>query len=336
MKASTSITPEEPTMPDLPVRPSITIVTPCFNEAGNIDELCDRLQAVFRLHVDIDFRILFIDNASSDDTVAQIRHRIDSDPRIGVIVNMRNFGHIRSPFHGFMQAPGDAVIVMVSDLQDPPELISEFIGAWRKGALIVGAVKHSSKESGLFWFLRSLYYRTLAKISNVALIDHFTGFGLYDRRVVEDIRRSADNYPYVRGLIAELGYTVTPVGFEQPIRKRGVTKNNFYSLYDIAMLGVVSHSKVPLRLAAMSGFLLSIVSLFISIAYLVLKLLFWDYFSFGVAPVLIGVFFLGSVQLFFIGLVGEYVGAIYTQLSKHPVVVERERFNFPSAPGDRP
>lgn len=330
-----SINPEDPTMPDHPVRSCISILTPCFNESGNIDELCDRLQAVFQLHADIDFRILFIDNASTDDTLAQIRRRIDRDPRIGVIVNMRNFGHVRSPFHGFMQAPGDAVIVMVSDLQDPPELISKFIEAWKKGALIVGAVKRSSKESGLFWFLRTAYYRTLSKISNVALIDHFTGFGLYDRRVVEDIRRSADNYPYVRGLIAELGYTVTQIDFEQPIRRRGITKNNFYSLYDLAMLGVVSHSKVPLRLAAMSGFLLSIISLFISIAYLILKLVFWDYFSFGMAPVLIGVFFLGSIQLFFIGLVGEYVGAIYTQINKTPMVIERERVNFPQFPDNR-
>jgi glycosyltransferase involved in cell wall biosynthesis len=325
--------PEGPTLSDTAANPVISILAPCFNEAGNIDELCDRLHAVTSDYADIDFRFLFIDNASTDETVTCIRRRMALDPRIGLIVNLRNFGHVRSPFYGFMQAPGDAVIVMASDLQDPPELIPEFIAAWRKGALVVGGVKRSSDESGLFWFLRSLYYRTLSKISNVELAIHFTGFGLYDRRVVEDIRRSADNYPYVRGLIAELGYSITPVRFDQPERKRGVTKNNFYSLYDIAMLGVISHSKVPLRLAAMSGFFLSVLSLFISLAYLILKLVFWDQFSMGLAPVLIGVFFLGSVQLFFIGLVGEYVGAIFTQLKKHPLVVERERVNFPRADG---
>lgn len=314
-------------MPDFQNHPVITVVTPCFNEADNVDELCGRLQAVFQQMPDIAFRHLFIDNASSDGTVARIRHHMEQDSRIGLIVNMRNFGHIRSPFYGFLQASGDAVIVMASDLQDPPELISSFVQAWKQGALVVGGVKQSSRESGLFWLLRTAYYRALSKMANVQLTEHFTGFGLYDRRVIEDIRKSADSYPYMRGLIAELGYPITKVYFEQPARSRGLTKNNFYSLYDIAMLGIVSHSKVPLRLAAMAGFVLSVVSLFISIAYLLLKLVFWDYFSFGLAPVLIGVFFLGSVQLFFIGLVGEYVAAIHTQLHKHPIVVERERHN---------
>ena len=316
-------------MQNNPQRKLITVVTPCFNEADNIDTLCQRLQAVFRLHPEVDFVHLFIDNASTDDTVAQIRMQMQQDVRIGLIVNMRNFGHIRSPFHGFMQAPGDAVIVMASDLQDPPELISQFIQAWQQGALVVGGIKRSSKESSLFWFMRTAYYRALAKMSNVELTEHFTGFGLYDRRVVEDIRKSAHGYPYVRGMLAELGYPITKVLFEQPLRARGLTKNNFYTLYDMAMLGMVSHSKVPLRMAAMGGFVLSVISLMISLTYLLLKLLFWDHFSFGLAPVLIGVFFLGSVQLFFIGLVGEYVGAIHTQLDKHPVVIERERINVP-------
>jgi glycosyltransferase involved in cell wall biosynthesis len=226
-----------------------------------------------------------------------------------------------------MQAKGDAVIMMASDLQDPPELLPSFIDTWRKGALVVGGIKQSSKESWFFWALRSSYYRALSKIANVELAEHFTGFALYDRRVVEDLRIAADSYPYVRGLVAELGYPISKVYFEQPNRFRGLTKNNFYSLYDIAMLGIVSHSKVPLRLATMAGFFLGGVSLLISLIYLVLKLLFWNQFGLGLAPVLIGVFFLGSIQLFFIGLLGEYVGSIHTQLRRHPMVIERTRLN---------
>ena len=310
--------------------PLVSVVTPCFNEAGNVDELCDRLQGEFAKHPDIDFRHLFIDNASTDGTVAAIRRRMAQDSRIGYITNMRNFGHIRSPFHAFLQAPGDAVIVMASDLQDPPELIGKFLSAWRQGALVVAGVKTSSKELGLMWLLRTLYYRTLSKIASVDLIEHFTGFGLYDRRVVEEIRQVGEASPYMRGLISELGYPVVRVEFDQLLRTRGISKNNFYSLYDLAMTGITSHSKVPLRLAAMTGFALSALSLAISLTYLVLKLAFWDSFSFGLAPVLIGIFFLGSVQLFFIGLVGEYVGAIHTQLHKRPLVIEKERVNFPS------
>lgn len=313
-----------------PTFPLVSVVTPCFNEAGNIDELCDRLQATFGSHPDINFRHLFIDNASTDGTVAAIRRRMELDSRIGYIANMRNFGHLRSPMHAFMHAPGDAVILMASDLQDPPELISEFLTAWRQGAFVAAGVKRSSEESGLMWFFRTAYYRALSKISNVDLIEHFTGFGLYDRRVVEEIRNTGDAYPYVRGLISELGFPVSRIAYDQKVRKRGISKNGFYTLYDLAMTGITSHSKVPLRLAAMAGFALGALSLAISFAYIALKLLFWDSFSFGLAPVLIGIFFLGAVQLFFIGLVGEYVGAIHTQLHKRPLVIEKERVNFPS------
>jgi glycosyltransferase involved in cell wall biosynthesis len=316
-------------MNETPPRTLVSVVTPCFNEAGNVDELCDRLQAAFAKHPDIDFLHLFIDNASTDGTVAAIRRRMEQDSRIGYITNMRNFGHVRSPLHGFLQAPGDVVIVMASDLQDPPELIGEFLSAWRQGALVVAGVKRSSKESGLMWLLRTLYYRTLSRIASVDLIEHFTGFGLYDRLVVEEIRQVGDAYPYVRGLISELGFPVSRVEYDQSVRRRGISKNNFYTLYDLAMTGITSHSKVPLRLAAMAGFALSALSLAISLAYIVLKFIFWDSFSFGLAPVLIGIFFLGSVQLFFIGLVGEYVGAIHTQLHKRPLVIEKERVNFP-------
>jgi hypothetical protein len=217
---------------------------------------------------------------------------------------------------------------MASDLQDPPSLIPEFIRKWEEGYKVVVGIKEKSEESLLFFFLRTLYYRTLARLANVDLIEHFTGFGLYDRKVVEMLRSLDEPYPYFRGLIAELGYQRAVIKYVQPLRKRGITKNNFYTLYDMAMLGMTNYSKIPLRLAAMLGFVSSMVSLLVALFYLVYKLLFWSSFNLGLAPLVVGVFFFSSVQLFFLGIVGEYVGAIYTQVVKRPLVVEKERINF--------
>jgi glycosyltransferase involved in cell wall biosynthesis len=309
----------------------ISIVTPCFNEADNVDELHLRLKAVRDQLPAYRFEHIFIDNASTDGTVARIKALIARDPTVRLIVNARNFGHIRSPYHGLLQASGDAVICLASDLQDPPEIIPEMIRAWESGYRVVAGVKSGSRESKAMWILRSSYYRLVRKLADVQLLEHFTGFGLYDRSFVDVLRGIDDPYPYFRGLVAEIGFDVARVEYQQPGRKRGITKNNFYTLYDLAMLGITSHSKIPIRLATMAGFFLSLISFMISLTYLVLKLALWDRFQLGTAPLLIGMFFFGSVQIFFIGLIGEYVASIHTQVLRRPLVVERERVNFPQA-----
>jgi glycosyltransferase involved in cell wall biosynthesis len=276
----------------------------------------------------ITFQFLFIDNDSTDGTQDELRLLAATDPAVKVILNQRNFGHVRSPFHGLLQAPGEAVIVMAADLQDPPELIPEFIKKWREGYPVVMGQKVNSEESWLFFTLRRTYYRLVKRLADVDLIENATGFGLYDRKVIEALRALDDPYPYVRGLVCELGFPVARVPYEQPKRKRGITKNNFYTLYDVAMLGITSHSKVPLRLATMLGFAASALSFMVGLAYLAYKLVFWDRFALGVAPVVIGLFFFASVQLFFIGILGEYLGAIHTKVTKRPLVIERERINF--------
>jgi glycosyltransferase involved in cell wall biosynthesis len=250
------------------------------------------------------------------------------DSKTKVILNTRNFGHIRSPYHGLLQGGGDAVIIMASDLQDPPEMIPAFIRKWEEGFKVVMGVKTKSEESAAMFAIRKLYYGLSGRLSDIKLITNFTGFGLFDRVVVAQLKHIDDPYPYFRGLIADLGYEAAELAFTQPRRKRGITKNNFYTLYDMAMLGVTNHSKVPLRLATMVGFLLSAVSLLIAVGYTLAKLFFWSQFALGTAPILIGFFFFMSVQLFFIGMIGEYVGAIHTQVLKRPHVIEKERLNF--------
>ena len=309
-------------------RTLISVVAGCFNEEGNIVELYQRIVAQFEKLPAYDFELILIDNASTDGTVATIRRLASVDFRVKAIINPRNFGHIRSPIHGLLQATGSAVIGMASDLQDPPELISDFVHQWEAGFKVVVGVKPTSRETAPMFALRRLYYATVGRIADIKLIPHFTGFGLYDRSVIEAVRSIDDPYPYFRGLIAELGYAYAQVPYTQPMRVRGVTKSNFYALYDMAMLGITSHSKVPLRLATMAGFALSGFSLLIAFGYLVLKLTQWEQMSFGMAPILIGFFFFASVQLFFIGLLGEYILQIHTQVQKRPLVIERERINF--------
>lgn len=306
----------------------ITVLTPCYNEEQNIDEVYLQTKAIFATIEGLEYEHLFIDNCSTDRTAELLRKLASTDSKVKVILNARNFGHIRSPHYALLQAHGDAVIVLVADLQDPPELIRLFIAHWRAGSKVVVGVKPSSEESLSMFLIRRLYYRTISRISDVDLIQNFTGFGLYDRQVIEVLKKIDDPYPYFRGLISEIGFKAMQVPYNQPKRLRGITKNNFYTLYDIAMLGITSHSRVPLRLATMCGFALSAISLLVSLVYLLSKLFFWDRFSFGAAPILIGMFFFASVQLFFIGLLGEYVGAILTQVMKRPLVVEKERINF--------
>lgn len=314
----------------------ITVVTPCYNEEDNVEELYRQARAVLESIPDLRYDHLFLDNASTDRTPEILRTLAAQDGRVKVILNARNFGHIRSPYHGLMEADGEAVILLVADLQDPPELMREFVQRWREGAKVVVGVKPTADESKLMFAIRRTYYRIVTRIADVKLIQNFTGFGLYDRRVLEEMRRIGDPYPYFRGLIAEVGFEPVQIPYNQPRRQRGITKNNFYTLYDIAMLGITSHSRVPLRLATMAGFALSAVSLVISVVYLLLKLFFWQQFAMGTAPILIGMFFFASAQLFFIGLLGEYVGAILRHVSNRPLVVEKERINFDEPKADAP
>lgn len=306
----------------------ISIVASCYNEQDNIVPLYERLCAQFEQFPQYDFEIILADNASTDRTAARIKAIAATDKRLKLIRNARNFGHIRSPMHAILQARGDAVIAMASDLQEPPELIPQFLEHWEAGFRIVAGVKPDSRESWAMFMVRRLYYRTIARISDVRQIQNFTGFGLYDRSVIEIVRQMDDPCPYFRGMVAEIGFPHAEVPYTQPARTRGITKNNFYSLYDLAMLGITSHSKLPIRIATMGGFALSAISLLVALIYLIYKLLRWDQFSVGMAPIVIGFFFFASVQLFFIGILGEYIASIHTQVQKRPLVVEAERVNF--------
>lgn len=305
----------------------ISIVTPCYNEQDNIDELYQRITAVMAT-LPYDYEHICIDNASTDDTVKKIKEIAAHDKRVKLIVNARNFGHIKSPYYAIQQSSGDACILIASDLQDPPEMIPEFIKKWEAGFKTVLAVKPESEESSIMFFLRKSYYNLINRISEVPLVKNATGAGLFDRVVVDILRNIQDSYPYFRGLLCEIGFPIATVPFKQPRRQRGITKNNFYTLYDIAMLGITNHSKMPLRLMAMSGFVLSFLSLIVAFGFFIAKLLYWNSFQLGTAPIVIGIFFFGAVQTFFIGVLGEYIGSIHTQVRNMPLVVELERVNF--------
>lgn len=307
----------------------ISVVTPCFNEEENVNEVYQQVKAVFADLPDYEYEHIFIDNCSRDRTVELLKEMAAKDNKVRIIVNTRNFGHIRSPYHGLMSAKGDAVISIVADLQDPPAMIKDFLAHWEQGFKIVVGVKAQSEESWLFFHIRKMYYRIATKLSETELLQNFTGFGLYDQQVIEICRQFDDPYPYFRGMICDIGFEMKKIPYVQPVRRRGLTKNNFYTLYDLGMLGITNHSKVPLRLAALAGLCISIVSFIMALIYLVYKLLFWSSFSLGTAPLVIGIFFFSAVQLFFIGIIGEYIGSIHTQVLKRPHVIEKERINFP-------
>lgn len=309
------------------MRKRISIVTPLFNEQSNVVELCQRVAQVMQ-SLPYDYEHLCIDNCSTDGTVAILREIAATDSHLKVIVNARNFGYIRSSYHGLLQANGDAAVLIASDLQDPPEMIREFVQKWEEGFKTVMAVKPVSEESAIVFRLRKLYYKIVSRISEVPLVQNATGSGLFDRAVLNILRSIQDPYPYFRGLVCEIGFPIATVPFKQPRRLRGVSSQNFYSLYDMAMLGITKHSKLPLRLMAMSGFVMASISILIAIGYLVAKLLFWNAFVLGTAPILIGIFFFGALQMLFLGLLGEYIGAIQTQVRNLPLVVEAERINF--------
>jgi len=290
----------------------ISIVTPCYNEEANVEALYSRVKEIFKALGTYEYEHLFIDNASTDGTQAILKKLAAADPNVKVILNTRNFGHIRSPFYGLTQAGGDAVILLVADFQDPPELINDFLRQWEAVYKVVLRIKTNIVD----------------RLADVKINKNNTGFGLYDKDVIAQLRKLDEPYPFFRGLISELGYQAARIEYFQPARKRGLTKNNFYTLYDIGMLGIINHSKVPLRLAIFAGGILAGLNLLVAFGYLIYKLVYWNSFSVGIAPAVIGLFFFSSVQLIFLGVIGEYIGAIYTQTLKRPLVIEKERINF--------
>jgi glycosyltransferase involved in cell wall biosynthesis len=307
----------------------ISVVTPCYNEEANVREVCERVRAVMAGFPAYRYEHIFIDNDSTDSTVAILKGLARQDRNVKIIVNSRNFGHLRSHVHAIYQASGDAVILLFSDLQDPPELLRDMLLEWERGTLIVLAIKNTSEENGLMFAIRTAYYRLVAKLADIQVYEHFTGFGLYDRKVIDILRTQFhDPYPNFRGMIAEVGFEHAKIYYNQNRRSRGITKNNFYTLYDLAMLSITNLSKVPLRVFTFSGFALSLVSLLTALFYLVYKLVFWNNFTVGIAPVVIGVFFLISIQLIGLGILGEYIGSIHTTVQNRPLVVEKERINF--------
>ncbi|MDI6731709.1 MAG: glycosyltransferase family 2 protein [Candidatus Margulisbacteria bacterium] len=306
----------------------ISIVTPCFNEEANVAEIYQQVKKPFAVLPGYSYEHIFIDNASKDQTVPILKDIAAHDHKVKIIVNTRNFGHIRSPYYALLQAKGDAVISLSADMQDPPPLILDFVKKWEEGYKIVVGVKKKSQESRFMFGVRKLFYKIISGLSEIEQITNFAGFGLYDKKVIEILRTIDDPYPYFRGLISDIGFDIAKIEYVQPKRSRGITKNNFYSLYDMAMLGITNHSKVPLRLATMLGFIVALLSFIVALIYFIYKLIFWSGFELGLAPLVIGLFFFSSVQLFFIGIIGEYIGSIHTQVLKRPLVIEKERVNF--------
>lgn len=308
---------------------TISIVTPCYNEQDNVVELCGRIRQAMAQLPAYRYEHVLIDNCSTDRTVEVLRALVREDRNIRVIVNARDFGPMRSHMHAMLQASGDAVIMMASDLQDPPEMIGEFVRLWEQGTPMVLAIKTASEENRLMFLIRKAYYKLIRSLASMQTMENFTGFGLYDRRVVEIVRSFKDPYPYFRGIISEIGLPFAEITFKQPRRLRGISKfSSFYKLYDVAMIAVTNLSRIPLRAVTFLGFFSSFLSLLVAISYLCYKLVFWFSFSVGIAPIVIGLFFFGSVQLLALGIIGEYLGSVHTYVQNRPLVVERERINF--------
>jgi polyisoprenyl-phosphate glycosyltransferase len=307
----------------------ISVTLTCLNEEKNLHELYERLIKVFQELKDYDYEIIIADNCSTDGSRTILREIASRDKKFKVIFNSRNFGHLRSPINALRQASGDAVIPMCSDLQEPPEVIVDLVRQWEAGYQVVAAVKPKARERFPMALVRKYYYRLLGRMSDThEIIENFTGFGLYDRKFMDALENYHDPYPYFRGLVSEIGFRRTSVEYIPGKRRHGRSKNNFFTLYDTAMTGFINHSKLPLRLAALIGFCLAFFNFLISIGYFIYKLLYWQTFSLGIAPLVIGFFFFCAIQLIFIGVVGEYVGAILTQVKNYPLVIEEEKINF--------
>jgi len=305
----------------------ISIVTPTYNEEGNIEKLCLDIKQEMK-KINLDYEHIVIDNNSTDKTINILKKLANEDKNLKVIINSKNYGHIRSPFYGILQSESDATILMASDFQDPVELIPKYIEYWKKGYDVVLGKKKTSDENKYLYLFRSLFYKFLNKISDTSLTENTTGSGIFDRKIIDQLKKIKDPYPYFRGLINELTSNIKTIDFNQPKRKFGKTKNNFFSLYDIGILGIVKHSRKPLRFMVMIGFLSSILCILISIFYFFYKLIYWDSFSLGLAPIVIGSFLFSSVQITLMGLLGEYVGIILLHARSMPLVVEKERINF--------
>ena len=305
----------------------ISVVTNCYNEEDNVEDLYLKVKSIFRDLKGYDYEHIFIDNASQDKTVPILKRLAKEDKDLKVIVNIKNFGPERPPYHALLQSRGDAVISLVADFQDPPELIKDFIKKWEEGYKVVLGIKARSEENLIMRMVRKAYYFLINKFSDTQ-IKNFTGFGLYDRSFIDILRKLDESSPYLRGLVADFSTERTEVKYVRPKRRKGKSHNSFYDLFDMAMLGFTSHSIMPLRLSVFIGFSMALVSLIVAIVYVILKLLFWYSMPMGIAPLIIGIFFFSAVQLFFIGMLGEYVGAIYTQVKKRPLVIEKERINF--------
>ncbi len=313
------------------MRKKISIVIPCYNEQENVGPIAEKVREQFET-VEIlqkyDYEILFMDNDSRDETRSRIRELAEKDSHIKAIFNAKNFGQFNSPYYGMLQTDGDATMLMAADFQDPPEMIAKYVEGWEEGYKIVIGIKAHSTDGSFIYALRCLYYKLIRKFSQVDQIEHFTGFGLYDRAFIEVLRELDDPTPFLRGIVAELGFRRKEIPYDQPKRRAGKTSNNLYTLYDAAMLSFTSYTKIGLRLATFAGAFCSAASMLIAIIYLVMKLIWWDRFPAGTAPMLIGMLFLGSVQIFFIGLLGEYVLNINQRVMNRPLVVEEERIGF--------
>lgn len=313
-------------------RKKISIVVPCYNEEQNVRLMAEAVSAQFAEHEALkkyDYNILFIDNDSSDGTRAELRRLCAEDRKhIRAIFNAKNFGQFNSPYYAMLQTDGDATMLMAADFQDPPSLIPEYVKSWEEGYKIVIGVKAHSTDGKIIYAFRCLYYKMIKKYSQVEQIEHFTGFGLYDRAFIDVLRDLDDPTPFLRGIVAELGFRRKEIPYDQPKRRAGKTSNNFYTLYDAAMLGFTSYTKVGLRMATFAGAACSAICIIVALVYLVMKLIWWDRFPAGTAPLLIGMLFLGSIQIFFIGLVGEYILSINQRVMHRPLVVEEERLNF--------
>lgn len=307
----------------------ISVLIPCYNEEENVEAISVAVIEILQNECSqYDYEIVFIDNCSTDKTRGIIRSICEKNKKVKAIFNAKNFGQFNSPVYGMLQVSGDCVIPIVSDFQDPVEMIPQFVREWENGYKIVIGVKTNSEESRFVYCLRSCYYKFIKKFSEVEQIEHFTGFGLYDKAFIEVVRRLEDPKPFFRGIVAELGFERKELPYEQPARKAGKTKNNWYSLYDAAMLSITSYTKIGLRLCTLFGFIFGIISALLGLVYLIYKLIYWESFIVGMAPVAIGMFLLGSVQLIFIGMLGEYIISINQRVMKRPLVVEDERINF--------
>ena len=305
----------------------ISIVTPTYNEVENIEKLYLDIKEQFS-KINYEYEHLIIDNNSNDGTIRKIKELALKDKNLKIIINSKNYGHIRSPYYGLLQCNGDAVILMASDFQDPVDLIPRYIDEWNKGSKIVLGEKINSDENKIKFDLRQIFYKFLNYLSDIELTKNTTGSGIFDKSVVSRLREIRDPYPYFRGLISEVGDEIKTIKFNQPLRRYGKTKNNFSTLFDIAMLGIVKHSRKPLRFMVLTGFISSAISLIIGIFYLIYKILFWNSFSLGLAPIIIGIFFISSIQITLLGLVGEYIGVILLHQRNLPLVIEKERINF--------